>query len=211
METEPRPYSALWRHSLPLALASKSTGRRMILEQIGIPFTIQSVDVDERALEADVVASGGGGDEIAATLAASKALAARAAPGQLVLGADQVASCEGRCFGKPVDDAAAAAQLAFLSGKVHRLHSGVALAKDGKIIFQRVIQADLKMRALSTSFIDAYVAKLGAALLTTAGAYQIEGLGAHLFETVSGDHWTIIGLPILPVLEALRREGALLS
>jgi septum formation protein len=201
----------LWRHWLPLGLASRSAGRRMILEQVGVPFTLLSASVDERALEAEVVAKGGGADDIATHLAASKALAAQADPEQFVLGADQIASCEGRCFGKPINTAAAKDQLAFLSGRTHRLHSAVALAKGGKLLFQTVAHADLKMRLLSAPFIDAYVKALGEAVLTTAGAYQIEGLGAHLFETVTGDHWTIVGLPILPVLDVLRGEGALLS
>lgn len=211
METTRNPIERLWLHASPLLLASKSAGRRLILEQTGIPFTLAAADVDERLLEAEIIVGGGGGDEIALGLAGAKGLAVRALKEQFVLGADQVASCEGRCFGKPADLSAAAAQLACLSGKTHRLHSAAAIIKNGHIIFQTVAHADLTMRVLSPSFIDAYVDLLGKTVLTTAGAYQIEGLGAHLFENVSGDHWTIIGLPILAVLDALRKEGALLS
>lgn len=213
MQTAPqRPLAGLWLDSSPLALASKSEGRRLILEQTGIPFTVDPVDVDERAIEAAVVAGGGGADAVALELARRKALAGAARrPDRLVLGADQLASCEGRIFGKPVDSPRAAEQLRFLSGRTHRLHSAVALARDETVLCATVGHADLEMRPLSEAFIAAYLGLLGPRALTSAGAYQVEGLGVHLFSAVRGDHWTIIGLPLLPVLEALRREGALLA
>ncbi|WP_409981511.1 Maf family protein [Methylocystis sp.] len=200
--------SPFWRESAPLILASKSAGRRQALQHVGIPFESISVDVDERAIESQLNASDA--DTIAATLARAKALAI-AVQGPLVLGADQVASCEGRIFGKPVDMRAAEALLRFLSGRRHRLHSAIALARDGAVIFETVGVADLTMRSLSDEFIAAYLAAIGEKALTSAGAYQIEGLGAQLFSKVEGDYWTIMGLPLLALLEALRREGALLS
>ena len=201
-----------WRAREPLILASKSLGRRLALQQTGIPFITQPIDLDERKLEAEVLAAGGGPDGVVLALASAKALAvSRENTGAFVLGADQAASCEGRLFGKPEDLASAERQLRFLSGRRHRLHSGIALARDGQILFENVSWADLTMRPLGEEFIGAYLAVVGEATLSCAGAYQIEGLGAHLFSAVEGDHWTILGLPLLQALEALRREGALLG
>ncbi|HEY8260823.1 MAG TPA: Maf family protein, partial [Methylosinus sp.] len=109
------------------------------------------------------------------------------------------------------DLAAAAEQLRFLSGRTHRLHSALALARDGVLLFETVAHADLTMRPFSEDFLAIYLDIVGESATTSAGAYQIEGLGIHLFEHVAGDHWTILGLPLTPLLAALRREGALLS
>lgn len=204
--------AAFWLAAEPLILASKSKGRRMALEQSGLPFLIHPAEIDERAIETEVVAAGGDADAVAARLARDKAsLVSRARPGALVVGADQVASCEGRRFGKPATVAAAAEQLRYLSGRTHRLHSAIALARDGHIIFETLAHADLTMRAVSSEFLARYLDSFAEEATTSAGAYQIEGLGVHLFERVAGDHWTIVGLPMLPLLAALRREGALLS
>jgi len=197
-----------WRESAPLILASKSVGRRQALLHSGVPFEIIPADVDERTIESRL--DGADADAIALALARSKALAI-SADGRLVLGADQVASCEGRIFGKPADMREAETLLRFLSGRRHRLHSAIALARGGAVVFATVGVADLTMRALSEDFIATYLAAVGDAALTSAGAYQIEGLGAQLFSKVEGDYWTIMGLPLLALLEALRREGALLS
>lgn len=200
--------SLFWRESAPLILASKSAGRRLALLNSGVPFESIPADVDERAIEANL--GGADADAIALALARAKALAI-SANGRLVLGADQVASCDGRIFGKPANMADAGALLRFLSGRRHRLHSAMALARDGAVIFETVGLADLTMRTLSDAFIAAYLEAVGEQALTSAGAYQIEGLGAQLFSNVEGDHWTIMGLPLLALLDALRREGALLS
>jgi septum formation protein len=200
----------LWRAGAPLILASRSAGRRQVLAQADLPFETRPADVDERAIEASLGPVGA--DGVARALARAKALAvSRDAPGRLVLGADQVASCEGRIFGKSGTMEQAAALLRSLSGRRHRLHSAIALARDGAILYETVAHADLILRPLSEDFLAAYLAAMGETALTTAGAYQVEGLGAHLFETVEGDHWTIIGLPILPLLEALRGAGAVLG
>ncbi|CAN2534945.1 7-methyl-GTP+pyrophosphatase [Methylocapsa aurea] len=204
-----RPF---WLDAQPLILASKSEGRRLALEQTGAPFLVHPAEIDERAVEAEVVAAGGDADAVAARLARDKARTVSSAlPGALVLGADQVASCEGRRFGKPASVADAGAQLRFLSGRTHRLHSAAAIARDGALLFETVAHADLTMRLVSDEFLAGYLDHVAEAATTSAGAYQIEGLGVHLFERIVGDHWTIIGLPLLPVLAALRREGALLS
>lgn len=202
--------ASLWRNDAPLILASKSAGRRQVLAQAGVPFEARPADVDERAIEAGL--GDVGPDAVAAALARAKALAvSKEAPGRLVLGADQVASCGERMFGKPETLEKAAELLRFLSARRHRLHSALALARDDAILFETVAHADLTMRALSDDFIDAYLDEMGETALTSAGAYQVEGLGAHLFESVSGDHWTIMGLPVLPLFDALRRFGALMA
>lgn len=202
--------SAFWLAEAPLILASKSDGRRQALAQAGLPFEIRPAEIDERAIEETLAP--GNADHIALTLARAKALViSQTEPSRLVIGADQVASCEGRIFGKPEDMSAARELLRFLAARTHRLHSAVALAHGGAIVFETVAHADLTMREFSASFLDAYLARIGDGALTSAGAYQIEGLGAQLFSRVEGDHWTIMGLPLLPLLAALRREGALLS
>jgi len=200
--------SPFWRESAPLILASKSAGRQKALLHSGVPFESIPADIDERAIEAQL--QGFDADAIASALARAKALAI-SAEGRLVLGADQVASCEGRIFGKPADMKEAEALLRFLSGRRHRLHSAIALTRNGAVIFETLGVADLTMRELSDEFIAAYLTAVGENALTSAGAYQIEGMGAQLFSKVEGDHWTIMGLPLLALLEALRREGALLS
>jgi len=198
-----------WRERAPLVLASKSAGRRLVLEQAGLPFVAVPADVDERVIEGAVLASGGDADAVVTALACAKAKVLSAVrPGALVLGADQAASCESRLFGKPSDRAVAAQQLRFLSGKTHRLHSGFALARDGAVVAQGVGHADLLMRAFSDAFLEAYLDAMGEDVTTSAGAYKIEGFGALLFERVAGDHWTILGLPLMDVLAALRRIGA---
>lgn len=203
---------AFWLLSQPLLLASKSAGRRLALSQANIPFEIAPAEIDERAIEGQVICSGGDPDAVVLALSRAKALKiAEAHPRRLVLGADQAGSLEGRIFGKSADFPAAKRQLAALSGRTHRLHSGFALARDDKVLFEAVAHAELTMRKLDEAFLVAYLAAVGDVALTSAGAYQIEGLGAHLFERIEGDHWTILGLPLLELLSTLRREGALLG
>lgn len=205
-----RPPSPFWRAGAPLILASKSAGRRQVLAQAGLPFEARPANVDERAIEAGLGPVGA--DAVALALARAKASVVSAgAPERLTLGADQVASCEGRIFGKPETMEKAAELLRFLSGRTHRLHSAIALLRDGAVLFETVVHADLTVRPLSEAFIAAYLDAMGESALSSAGAYQVEGLGAQLFARVEGDHWTIMGLPILPLLDALRCEGALIS
>ena len=207
--------SPFWLSQEPLILASGSAGRRFVLSQAGLPFEARPAEVDERAIEATLLEASSGvldADVIAKALARAKALAvSRNSGDRWVLGADQVASCEQRIFGKPPTREKAVELLRFLSGRRHRLHSAVALVRAGEVVFETVAHADLEMRALSDTFIDAFLDAMGDEALTSAGAYQVEGLGAQLFSHVSGDHWTIMGLPILPILAALRQAGVLLS
>lgn len=201
---------SFWTCDSPLILASASPGRQRVLRQTGLPFEAQAAEIDERAIEASL--GNVDADIVAATLARAKALAiSGSAKDRWIIGADQVASCGQRKFGKPATRDRAAEMLRFLSGRRHRLHSGVALVRSGEVIYETVAHADLEMRVLSDAFIDTYLDAMGDSALTSAGAYQVEGLGAQLFRHISGDHWTIMGLPILPLLEALRQAGVVLS
>jgi septum formation protein len=193
----------LWLDRLPLVLASKSDVRGKILAAAGLRFEIRPAQIDERAVEAKA-----GHPDAAATarlLARAKALAVAATrPGHLVLGADQTLARGNSRLGKPTDRAAAAEQLRGLRGRTHELHSALALVRDDKILFDCVDSARLTMRAVSDRFLDDYLDMAGDTVLASVGAYQLEGIGIHLFERVEGDYFTILGLPLLPLLAYLR-------
>ena len=202
--------SALWLSDVPLLLASGSTTRRDMLQAAGIPIEIARPEIDERAVEKPLQDAGAPADAIAAALACAKALAVSILhPGRLVLGADQTLNCAGASFHKPEDMAAARDQITALAGQTHELHSAFVLARDGSLIGEGGATARLTMRSLAPAFIETYVAAMGDAALTSVGAYQIEGIGAQLFETIEGDHFTILGLPLFAVLAALREHGLL--
>jgi septum formation protein len=204
--------SALWRGAAPLLLASKSAARRALLTAAQIPYEARDAMIDERALEAPLLEAGAGGAAIARELARKKALAVSARePGRLVLGADQTLTLGEKLFSKPRDRAAAAAQLAALSGQTHELHSAICVARGDRVQFEAAPVARLTMRALSAAFIKAYLDAAGARILGSVGAYQLEGLGVHLFERIEGEHSVILGLPLPSLLEFLREEGSLLS
>jgi septum formation protein len=198
----------LWLGAQPLVLASASASRRSLLEAAGIPLEIVPAALDERGIEAR--REPGGPAAAAELLARAKArtVAARM-PGRLVLGADQTLALGTRRFSKPDDRAAAREQLRTLRGKTHTLYSAVAVARGPDIVFEHAATADLTMRALSDAFIEAYLDQAGAAATQSVGGYQVEGAGIHLFERIAGDHATILGLPLIPVLSFLRREGCL--
>ena len=196
----------LWLADKPLLLASKSASRRLLLQGAGIPIEARAVDVDERGIEAK--AGLADPSEVAALLAREKALAAEA-PARLILGADQTLALGSRRFSKPVDRVAARDQLKVLRGQTHMLHSAVAIVRDGTVIFQHCATARLTMRTFSDSFLELYLDAAGDAVTASVGAYQVEGVGVQLFDRIEGDHSTILGLPLLPVLEALRNNGAL--
>jgi septum formation protein len=199
----------LWLAADALLLASRSEARRMLLAAAGIPIEVQAADIDERALEKDALS--GDPKVIAALLAREKAAAVeRRQSGRLVLGADQVLAFDGKCFAKPADRAAARAQLRMLCGRAHELHSAVAIVQDGTVVFEYVATARLSMRAFSDRFVDEYLDAAGHAAMRSVGAYQIEGLGAQLFDRIEGDYFTILGLPLMQVLEFLRQHGSLL-
>jgi|ERR1051326_627570 septum formation protein len=199
----------LWLAAGPLVLASKSKIRRSLLAAAGIPVDVRAAELEERAAEAGAPTNDP--SDVAAHLAREKALlVGRSDPGHLVLGADQVLALDGKRFCKPPDRAAALAQLRALSGRTHSLHSAVACVLNGAVAFEHVSVARLAMRKLSDRFLDAYLDAAGAAALESVGAYQLEGLGSQLFERVEGDYFAILGLPLLEVLDFLRRRGCLL-
>ena len=198
----------LWLAKDPLVLASASEVRRGILAAAGIPLEAVPAGIDERGI---VNRSGlHAGGEIAALLAHEKALAIAARiPDRLVLGADQTLALGTQVFSKPQDVAGARAQLKRLRGKTHALHAAIALARGGSLVFEERATARLTMRDFSDEFLEAYLAAAGAAVTASVGAYQLEKLGIHLFEEIAGDHFTILGLPLLRLLDLLRRDGFL--
>jgi septum formation protein len=198
----------LWRGKHPLILASQSRARQALLANAGISFEAVAAEIDERAVQQNSGLSAPG--EIAALLAREKALAVSSQQlGRLVVGADQTLALGERLFSKPSGRAQAAEQLRALAGHSHGLHSAVAVARDGKILFEATTIARMTMRPLGEAEIDAYLDVAGEAVTTSVGAYQLEGLGIHLFERIDGDHFTILGLPLLPLLGFLRGDGML--
>jgi septum formation protein len=196
----------LWHADKPLVLASKSEVRRRILEDAGIPLKVVPADIDERGIEAHAGQLTPG--EVAAVLAQEKArVVAVRLPGRLVLGADQTLALGERSFTKPADRAAAGEQLLALRGRLHELHSAIALVRNGVVLFEHRAVARLTMRAFSDEFLDDYIAAAGDAVTASVGCYQVERLGIQLFERIEGDHFTIMGLPLLPLLDSLRRGG----
>jgi septum formation protein len=198
----------IWRGTKPLILASQSAARQALLTSAGIAFEAIPAELDERAIQLASALSAPG--EIAALLARDKALFVSAKhPDRLIVGADQTLILGERLFSKPGGRAQAAAQLRALAGQVHELHSAAAVARDGEILFENVSIARMTMRSLDDAAISAYLDAAGENVATSVGAYQLEGLGVHLFEHIEGDHFTILGLPLLPLLKFLRSQGLL--
>jgi nucleoside triphosphate pyrophosphatase len=199
---------ALWRASSPLVLASQSAVRRAMLEAAAIPIEVRAADIDERAIELGAGLSDPG--RVALLLAREKAsnVSAEAAD-RLVIGADQTLSVGGRRFSKPTDRSTARGQLLALSARTHELHSAVAVVRGYRVEFEHVDVARLTMRQLSDAFLENYLDATGPAVCSSVGGYQLEKVGVHLFERVEGDHFTVLGLPLLPLLAFLRREGSL--
>jgi septum formation protein len=199
---------SLWLAPSRLVLASQSPVRRTMLENAGIAVEVRPADVDERAIERDAAGSKPG--EIAMLLARAKARTVVAgSPGRLVLGADQTLALTGRCLVKPADRTAAAEQLSILAGRTHELHSAVTVMHDGATLFEHVDTARLTMRRFSHRFLQLYITAAGDSVSESVGGYQVEKLGSQLFESIEGDHFTILGLPLLPFLAFLRRQGLL--
>jgi septum formation protein len=204
----------LWLAEQPLVLASRSEVRGKILAAAGIRFELSPAQIDERALEAQAGVQAGvqagilDAASVAAVLARAKAAAvAKRWVNRLVLGADQTLALGGGRFSKPANRAAAAEQLRQLRGKTHMLHSALALMRNDDVLFECVETAHLTMRNFSDHFLDAYLEAAGDAAWASVGAYQLEGVGVHLFERLEGDYFTILGLPLMPLLAYLRDQG----
>jgi len=193
-----------------LVLASKSAGRAGLLSSAGLSFEIDPASVDERAIEHEFLHAGGAPDALAGRLARAKAFDVSARnPGALCLGADQTLTLGDRVLHKPRDMAAAKDHLQALAGRTHRLVSAFCFARDGETLGEGADEAFLAMRPLADQAIETYLALAGETALASVGAYQVEALGAHLFERIEGDHATIVGLPLLKVLAWLRGGGYL--
>ena len=195
----------LWLGKHPLILASQSSARKMLLANAGLEFKAVIADIDERGIQLASALSNP--REIALLLAREKAKAISAIyPGSYVIGADQTLALGNRLFNKPAGRPQALTQLRDLAGNSHELNSAVAVAHDGQIVFEDVSVARMTMRGMTEEELSAYLDAAGDAVTTSVGAYQLESLGIHLFERIEGDHFTILGLPLLTLLAFLRRE-----
>jgi len=179
-----------------------------MLQAAGLDFEIVPAGVDEDEVKRSLLQERASAQDIATTLAEMKAIrVSTRRPGTLVIGADSTLACEGRLYDKPADLAAARAQLKALAGRMHELVSSVVVAKNGARLWHATDVGRLTMRPFDESFLDSYLARAGTAVCTSVGAYQLEGLGAHLFNRVEGDYFTILGLPLLPLLVFLAEHG----
>lgn len=195
---------------MSLVLASGSQVRKLLLRNAGLDFEVDPAGIDERAAEQPLLRSGAGPDDLALALAMAKAVAVSQRRGSdLVIGADQVLDLDGERLTKPETMDAARRQLLRLSGRSHRLHSAVACARGGEVVWSHLDSPTLTVRALDPGVIGRYLAAAGDQVLSSVGAYQLEGLGIRLFESIDGDYFTILGLPLLPLLACLRSEGVL--
>ncbi len=197
-----------------LVLASSSQARHAMLRQAGLKIAVHPSDLDERTIKAGLQTQSTSSPAIAAALAKAKARAvARQYPNAWVIGADQVLSCDGDMFDKAPDFTVAKSTLQRLRGRRHELHAAVCVVRDNGsqdvVPWQHVGTAQLWMRSLSDEFIAAYLDQAGRSVLWSVGCYQIEGLGVQLFDRIEGDHFTILGLPLLPLLKYLRSKGLL--
>ncbi|MES0176817.1 Maf-like protein [Mesorhizobium sp. M0006] len=193
-----------------IILASGSPFRKAMLINAGLGIEAVPADVDERALEAPLQDSGVSPEDVALILAEAKATeVSKRRPGALVLGCDQTLSLGDEVFHKPADMEGARRHLLALSGKTHQLNSAAVLCRNGKVLWRHVGIASLTMRKLDPAFVGRHLARVGAKALSSVGAYQIEGEGIQLFEKIEGDYFTIVGLPLLPVLAELRALGAI--
>ncbi|MDB5396315.1 MAG: septum formation protein Maf [Rhodospirillales bacterium] len=191
-----------------IVLASGSATRRAILEAAGLSVIIDRPDVDENRVKRDYRARNLSASETAEALAVAKAgQVVPRHPGSIILGADQMLECDGAWFDKPSDRAEAIQQISRLAGRTHSLLSAIVALRDGAVIWRTVESAELTMRPLSRTFIESYLDIVGDQVLNAVGGYQIEGRGIQLFSEIRGDHFTILGMPLLPLLAFLRDEG----
>lgn len=193
---------------LVIILASQSGSRKAMLTAAGVPFEARASDVDEAEIKRELI--GVPGSEIAMILAEAKALGVSVgAPGRLVLGGDSLVEVAGRMFDKPASREDAARHLAFFSGQTMKLHSAAILVRDGVPVWRHCETAKLKVRTLSSDFIDGYLAQEWPAVGACVGVFRIEALGVQLFEHIEGSHFSVLGMPLLALLGALRSQGEL--
>jgi len=193
-----------------IVLASQSASRKAMLDAAGVAFEAIPADVDERAIEAAL--KGRPAADVALALAEAKACAvSRSIPDRMVLGSDSLVEVDGRRFNKPASREDAAEHLRFFSGRSLKLHSAAALARDGGIVWRHGAIAVLTVRELTSSFIEGYLAREWPAVAGCVGVFRIEGPGVQLFDHIEGDHFTVLGMPLLPVLAALRHAQELSS
>lgn len=191
-----------------LILASASTSRRQLLSNAGLDFSVELSGVDEDEAKLSLAANRAAPRDVAETLAELKAMrVSRRHPEAFVIGADSTLACEGRMFDKPPSLASARAQLAALRGRTHELCSAVVVARGGMRLWHHNERALLTMRPFDDAFLDAYLARAGEGITSSVGAYHLEGVGAHLFSRIEGDYFTILGLPLLPLLGFLAGHG----
>ena len=194
----------MWIMDRPLILASQSRSRQTLLATAGLTFEAMPAQLDERALQANSGLTDP--SAIAALLARAKAMeVSEKNPDRIVIGADQTLALGEKLFSKPAGRAQAAEQLRQLAGATHQLCSAVAVVRNKEVLFETVSVARMTMRPLTADSIARYLDAAGPAVTTSVGAYQLEGIGVHLFERIDGDHFTILGLPLLPLLAFLRR------
>ena len=192
----------------PVTLASTSAIRQQILRSAGVPFEAVASHVDEDAIKTSLLAEGVGPRDIADALAEAKAVKiSRRLPG-LVIGADQTLEVEGRLMDKAESVDEARERLQVLRGRTHKLHCGMVVARDGQPIWREVVSATLRMRPFSDDYLDAYLARNAPGILSSVGCYQLEGEGVQLFDRIEGDYFAILGLSLIPLLDLLRRHGA---
>ena len=198
----------LWRDKQPLILASTSKTRLKLLEDISLPVRAEPSNVDERGIEERLVKKGAGPADVALALAKAKASnVAEKFPNHLVIGADQTLALGQDQFHKPTSIDGARDHLRRMRGRTHQLHSAIVCIQGSQEAFTHVETAQLAMREFTDDFLEAYLEVVGPAVMQSVGAYQLEGIGIHLFDKVLGDHSTILGLPLLPLLAFLRRAG----
>ena len=196
--------------SARLVLASKSATRRAVLDGAGVAYEAASSGVDEEAAKVELLAAGANPRQVAEALAERKAAGgSRAGRPELVVGADQTLEFEGRLYDKAETIGDARARLKTLRGKPHQLHSAVVVARDGRAVWRETESATLTMRAFTDSFLEDYLATEGEAALGSVGCYRLEGPGVQLFSRIEGDYFTILGLPLMGLLDLLRKEGVL--
>jgi len=192
-----------------IILASKSAARRAVLDGAGVPYEVLVAGVDEETVKTSLLAEGVGPRDVADALAELKAIRVSRGRQGFVIGADQTLDLDGKLYDKAETLEAARERLLALRGRTHRLHSAVVVAKEGAPIWREVVTASLTMRDFSEAFLDDYLAREGPHALGSVGCYRLEGPGAQLFSKIEGDYFAILGLPLMGLLDLLRRHGEL--